>query len=179
MDTTTFLWTLVATVMAGIQVFAGKVVAHEKRDAAFNGIFTYGIAVVIGIVVFAINRNVPERLSEILFFGLASGGIHSIGNYYRIESLKHIDSVMYFPINKILGPVLVVLSGIFLFGDILSTGQFIGIALSLLVPILLISSAEHHRQTDLKKEFLCSCFPRASPSFHFSVQNKPLCLLGM
>ena len=151
MDTTTFVWTLAATFLAGIQVFVGKIVAHEKRDSAFNGIFTYGVAAVAALVILLVTRNWPQQWLAIALFGGVSGAVHAFGNFYRIESLKFIDSVIYFPINKILGPVLVVISGILIFGDVLTLRQFIGIGLSLTVPILLVSSSERDRQNDLKK----------------------------
>lgn len=151
MDTSTLLWTLAATLFAGLQVFVGKVVAHEKRDSAFSGMFTYGISGIISIVVLAVSRQVPVVWMPIMLLGVASGGVHAYGNFLRIESLKFIDSVLYFPINKILGPILVVLAGVFAFGDSLSPVQYIGIGLSLMVPMLLVSQSEHHRQNNLRK----------------------------
>ena len=151
MDTTTLLWTLAATLFAGLQVFVGKVVAHEKRDSAFSGIFTYGISGVIAIAVLLVSREIPSAWMPILLLGIVSGGVHALGNFLRIESLKYVDSVIYFPINKILGPILVVIAGVVVFGDSLSLQQYVGIGLSLLVPILLVSQSEHRRQHNLRK----------------------------
>ncbi len=151
MDQTTFYWTIAATVLAGIQLFFQKVVAQEKRDSAFNGFLMYGFSAIAVFIILFSYSDVPSAWRIIGIFALASGALHGIGNYFRIEALKHIDSVIYFPINKVLGPFLVVIFGVLLLHDPLTTQQYIGIGTSFLVPLLLISSAEHHRQNNLRQ----------------------------
>jgi len=150
MDAATFAWTIAAMVLAGMQVFSQKIVAHEKRDSAFNGIMGYGLSALIALLGLLFVYAIPANWQVIAFFGLAAGLTHGVGSYIRIESLKRIDAVIFFPINKVLGPVLVVAVGILWFGDALSIREYIGIALSLTVPLLLISAAEKHRQNNLK-----------------------------
>ncbi len=150
MDTVTFFWTLAATLLAGIQLFFQKVVAQEKRDSAFNGLMMYSISGVLAAVLLFVGQAVPTEWKLIALFGLLSGATHSLGNFIRIEGLKYIDSVIYFPINKVLGPVLVVFGGVLIFSESLSTQQYIGIVCSLTVPLLLISSIEHLRQNNLR-----------------------------
>ena len=149
MDTTTFLWTLAATLFAGIQLFLQKIVAHERRDAAFSGMMMYGISGVLafGILIF---YPWPSQWLVIGAFGLGAGTVHSFGNYLRIQSLKNIDSVIYFPLNKLLGPLIVVIGGLAFFHDPLTVREYIGIALSLTVPLFLLSAAENHRQRNLR-----------------------------
>src|SRR6185437_5606099 len=108
MDTTTLLWTLGATFFAGLQLFISKIVAHEKRDGAFQGLMMYGVSGAIALVI-AISHPWPAHWLIAGIFGLAAGGIHSFGNYIRIQSLKNIDSVIYFPLNKLIGPLAVVI----------------------------------------------------------------------
>ena len=149
MDSVTFAWTLAATVFAGLQMFISKIIAHEKRDGAFNGLMMYGVS---GFLAFGILLFHPWPRVWIIagLLALADGAIHAVGNYIRIRSLHHIDSVIYFPINKVLGPLLIVLAGVLWFSDKLSVTQYIGIACSLMVPILLLSAVEYHRQKNLK-----------------------------
>lgn len=148
MDQTTLLWTLAGTFFAGIALFIQKVVAEEGRSSAFNGLFMYGLS---GIIAFALlpTAEVPIDWRIVAFFGLSAGAIHGLGNFLRIESLKYIDSVLFFPLNKVFGPLLVVIGGIVLFSDSLSPVQYVGVALSLTVPLLLVSSVERSRQKNL------------------------------
>jgi len=151
MDQTTFYWTIAATVFGGIQLFFQKVVAQEKRDSAFNGLMMYGVSGVAVFIFLFAYYGIPDEWRIIGIFALAGGALHGLGNYIRIEALKYIDSVLYFPLNKVLGPLIVVVCGVVLLGDQLTTQEYVGIGTSFLVPLLLISSAEHQRQNNLRQ----------------------------
>lgn len=150
MDTTTLLWTLTSTLFAGLVIFVQKVVAEEGRSAAFNGLVMYGGSGIAAVIIFVFSiGTLPAFWPAIAFFGLAAGAVHGVGNFLRIESLKYIDGVIFFPLNKILGPLLVVIGGIAVFHDSLTVLQYIGVALGLTVPLLLLSAAEKRRQKNL------------------------------
>lgn len=151
MDQTIFLWTILSTVLSGVQLFIQKVTAQEKRDSAFSGLMMYTVS---GLLAFAVLLSLPEWPAEwfvVSLLGLAAGTIHGLGNFIRIEALKYIDSVLYFPINKVLGPLAVVVGGVWIFGEGLGVREYVGIALSVGVPLLLLSASEHHRQNDLRR----------------------------
>ncbi|MDO8514623.1 MAG: EamA family transporter [bacterium] len=149
MDQVTLLWTLGSTVLAGLTLFIQKVVAEEGRSSAFNGFLMYGASGAFALVLLLVQHDMPAQWPLVVFFGLMGGAVHGLGNFIRIESLKYIDSVLFFPLNKILGPLLVVIGGVALFADPLTMMQYIGIGLSLTVPLLLVSSVEHQRQKNL------------------------------
>ncbi len=151
MDTTTLLWTLAATLFAGLQTFSQKVAAQEKRDSAFNGFMMYAVSGSLAVTFLIFQPPLSDVWPLIALFGLAAGAAHALGNYIRLEALKHIDSVIYFPLNKVLGPLLVLIGGVYIFGDKLSVVQMIGVVCSISVPLLLISGAEHTRQSDLRR----------------------------
>jgi len=149
MDQVTLFWTLASTVLAGLTLFVQKVVAEEGRSSAFNGFVMYGVSGALSLLLFLFLRDLPPQWPLIISFGLAGGAVHGLGNFIRIESLKYIDSVLFFPLNKILGPLLVVIGGVAIFGDSLTPMQYIGIGLSLTVPLVLVSSVEQQRQKNL------------------------------
>ncbi|MFZ2886300.1 MAG: DMT family transporter [Minisyncoccia bacterium] len=151
MDGVIFLWTLLSTLLAGCQMFAQRVSAAEGRNSALNGVIMYGFSGLAALILLVVFYEIPDELFWITVFGLAAGITHGIGNFIRIESLKYIDSVIFFPINKVLGPLIVIAGGLWWFGETLSLREIIGITLSLCVPLVLISSAEHHRQTNLHR----------------------------
>ncbi len=151
MNETVLLWTLASTVSAGLVIFVQKVVAEEGRSSAFNGLMMYGGSGVMAVIIFLFAlKTFPTDWPLIALFGLSAGAVHGIGNFLRIESLKYIDGVIFFPLNKMLGPLLVVVGGVALFHDKLTLQQYIGIALSLVVPLLLLSAAEQRRQKNLR-----------------------------
>ncbi len=149
MDQITFFWTLVSTVLAGLTLFIQKVVAEERRSSAFNGFFMYGASGVFAIILFAALQELPVNWEMIALFGFMGGALHGLGNFIRIEALRSIDSVLYFPLNKMFGPLLVVMGGVIFFADHLTVTQYVGIGFSLSVPLLLVSSVEQHRQKNL------------------------------
>ena len=112
MDQVTLFWTLVSTFLAGFSLFVQKVVAEEKRSSAFNGFMMYGVTGIIALGILSFQKDFPDHWLLVVAFGLAAGGIHGIGNFIRMESLRHIDSVIFFPLNKLIGPFLVVIGGI-------------------------------------------------------------------
>lgn len=148
MNSITFAWTIAATLFAGWQVFILRIVAHEKRDSAFSGMMMYGISAVLACAILLVHPW-PSGWKILALFAVSAGFTHAAGNYIRIESLKYIDSVIYFPINKVLGPLMIVVIGAGWFGDTFNLQQYIGIAFSITVPILLLSAVEHHRQRNL------------------------------
>lgn len=150
MDQVTLLWTLAATFFAGIALFMQKVVAEEGRSAAFNGLMGYGVTGLIAVALLTFSfQDIPTNWPVVAFFGLSAGAIHGVCNFLRIESLKYIDSVLFFPLNKVFGPLIVVVGAIIFFKDNLTFVQYVGIALSLSVPLLLVSSVEQSRQKNL------------------------------
>ncbi|OGG79359.1 hypothetical protein A3A39_01955 [Candidatus Kaiserbacteria bacterium RIFCSPLOWO2_01_FULL_54_13] len=149
MDQATLLWTLASTFFAGLALFLQKIVAEEGRNAALFAMISYGLAGILAVIVLLTLSDVPPEWKLISAFGIAAGTIHGLSNFTRIESLKYIDSVLYFPIHKVLGPLLVVIGGVVFFVEPLTILQYIGIALSLSVPLLLITSVERHRQKNL------------------------------
>ena len=88
---------------------------------------------------------------KIAIFSALTGVLYSTVNISRIISLKYIDSSIYFPIYKAVGPTIVVAAGVFFFKDVLQILDWVGIVMGITVPLLLISSSERHRQTNLFK----------------------------
>jgi|SRR3989344_5082700 len=166
MDQATLLWTLAGTLFAGLALFTQKIAAEEGRSSAFYGVLSYGTAGALGLALLVFLPDFPENWPTLALFGLASGGIHGLANFTRIESLKYIDSVIFFPLSKMFGPLLVVGGAVLLFAENLSPLQYIGIVLSITVPLLLLTSAEHHRQKNLpaglKLLFISTLFSTAA-----------------
>lgn len=151
MDSVTFFWTILATVFAGLHIFAGKIVAHKKLNAAWNNIITYSIAAPFFFFCFWVSGGVlPALWQQIVVFAIFAGISYGISAYTRIEALKYIDTVIFFPLSKIFAPLLAVIGGIVFFSESLTLTNTIGVLLSIFVPVLLIQKSEHARQTNLR-----------------------------
>lgn len=143
-------WTLLTTVLAGIHVSLGKVIAQKKINGSLNSIFTFLFSsIVFGVIFLLFKFPIPENYIFILFLALCGGFVYGISFITRIYSLHHIDSVLFFPINKIIGPIFAVSAGILIFKEQLTNTQMFGVLISIFVPILLINRLEKQRQTNL------------------------------
>lgn len=150
MDSTTIIWTLIATVTSGLHLFTNKMVAQKGLNASLNGVLVYGATCIFfALCFFFTQQEVPFEWFTVIVLALCAGVAHGIGSYARIESLKNIDSVLFFPINKVLGPIIAVFGGILIFSEVLSFGNALGVIAGIGVPLLLIQKTEHLRQNNL------------------------------
>ena len=69
----------------------------------------------------------------------------------RMESMKNIDSVLFFPIFKTISPIFVTICGLLIFQESLSTKEIIWIIVGITVPLLLVTTREKKRQVNLKR----------------------------
>jgi len=150
MTSEAIFWTLAATVLAGVHVFISKVISHKGINISLNSMFNFllpGIA--CGVLLLVVDKQIPENYLPIIGWSVLGGIAYGISFLTRIHSLKNIDSVLFFPINKILGPIIAVVGGVFIFSESLSLQNYLGILLSVSVPLLLINKSEKLRQKHL------------------------------
>ena len=83
--------------------------------------------------------------------GGLGGMLYALSYILRIVSLRHVDTTIFFPLYKTLGPLLVLGIGLFYFKDTLAVYDYWGIGLGLVVPLMLLSRSEGKRQQNLKK----------------------------
>jgi hypothetical protein len=111
MDSTTFFWAIVAMLLAGLHIFMNKVVAHEQRDVAVNGLFSYGVPAFFGGVML-LWSGIPSDWLWIAIIAAIAGSSHAIGSMFRINALKYIDTAVFFPIYKIVQPTVIIAAGL-------------------------------------------------------------------
>ncbi|MEZ4103900.1 MAG: GRP family sugar transporter [Candidatus Paceibacterota bacterium] len=85
---------------------------------------------------------------------LAAGIIYLFSTNLRMDSFRYIDTTIALPIHKFFSPLFVLLFGVILFKENLTTIEFIGIILGVLIPLLLINQTENGRQQNLKQGVL-------------------------
>lgn len=141
------LLAIASVIFAGLFSFVLKVGAERGYSSAvLNAI----AAVVSLMITLAAGWWSGESVTPyVALLALANGGLFIFGSLARSDALGAIDATLFFPIYKIVGPALVLLSGLVLLGERLTLLQSIGFALSLSVPLLLIDHLERGRQKDL------------------------------
>lgn len=145
-----FIFALLSLVFAGLQSFAQKFAAEKRYEIYLISTWSALISSVFALGLFLATASLREFPVLFWWLGLASGLLFIAFSITRLESLQFIDAAIFFPLYKVVGPALVAAFGIFLLGEKISFSEFIGIVLSCLVPLLLITRDEHHRQKNLK-----------------------------
>ncbi len=145
------IFSIASIFFAGIYSFLIKVAAMKNYNPSM--VTGYGYlagAVFAGIFLFLEWLQISD-IKAIMVFAFINVLFYFFSTLTRIESMKNIDSVLFFPIFKTVSPILVTLAGIFLFHETLTTKEIIWIILWIIVPLLLIWAHENKRQINLKK----------------------------
>ena len=142
---------LVSAVAAGLLAFAQKVSAVRRYNSSlFNG-YSAGIASIIGLFVAGIYEGFDAITWPLVVVALLSGIASLLSTNLRVDSLKHIDTTISLPIHKFISPLFVLIFGIILFNEHLTTLEWFGIITGMFVPLLLINKTEKTRQNNLYK----------------------------
>jgi len=72
----------------------------------------------------------------------------------RVESMKNIDTVIFFPIYKTIWPIIVTFISLFFFWEFLTVKEIIWIIVWISIPLFLITKKENRRQKNLSRWIL-------------------------
>ncbi len=144
-----FLLALVSSISAGLGSFTHKVAAMRKCDATLMATQATLLSLILLTVGLAFLADFSEIWHLSSLIGLIAGASYFTVLVLKIDVLKHIDSAIFFPIYKVLGPLITIGLGLVFFSERFTSIEWLGLILSLLVPLLLISKSENKRQQNL------------------------------
>jgi len=104
--------TVAGMVLAGISNFGFKIAAKEQFDA-YTFIFYSGVVSVLfaggGLLFFK-----PEGVTTLLLIviSIVAGAVVAQGGSLKVVALRYIDTTIFFPLFKLLSPLLAVIFGI-------------------------------------------------------------------
>jgi drug/metabolite transporter (DMT)-like permease len=136
-------------VFAGFSNFCFKVAAKRSYNAET---FTLVGGVVSVIVVSVYVWLLGQTLSGYGWLGpltVAAGAIAACGGVMKVYALRNIDTTIFFPLFKILSPLLTLIFGLIFFAETHSALEWLGLLLGLTVPLMLINRVENGRQNNL------------------------------
>lgn len=146
---TWFVYAIISAVSGGIYIFTTKVAVERGYDGViFN---TFG-SIISSVILFGVTAIVSDFKGLTLLaigFALVNALAYMIGNFVRYDVLRCIDTAIFYPLYKTFSPILAIGVGILYFSEQFSTMEWIGLVMSLTVPLLLITHAEKARQKDL------------------------------
>lgn len=148
------VWAILSAVIWWFYSFSFKIIAERNYDTHLATFYSYFIAsILIGIwclIFWDLNDSFPALILVIILaflnIGFYTASIHS-----RVESMRSIDSVIFFPLYKTFGPIIVTGISILGFKEVLSVTDILGIIVWITVPLLLITKTENRIQKNLYK----------------------------
>ncbi|MFK7780704.1 MAG: SMR family transporter [Candidatus Gracilibacteria bacterium] len=145
------IYAILSIFAAGLHNFTMKVAAEKNYDVALISIFSYGISILLLSIYFIFNEIVIEKgiLLMLLIFSFINGFFFLLSMFTRIESMKSIDTVVFFPLYKTFGPIIVTCISIIYFGESLTFKEILGITVGITVPLLLLTKTENKIQKNL------------------------------
>ena len=113
-----WFWAAVAgMVLAGISNFGFKVAAKKGYDAEVFNLYGGIVSVIFASICLLVVR--PEDVSGwgIVIITLLSGFVATTGGIMKVYGLRHIDPTIFFPLFKLLSPLLAVITGLIIFDE--------------------------------------------------------------
>ena len=144
-----FILAVLSAVFGGIFIFTTKVAAERDYDIVlFSTVaLVWSALLMLSVVVY---RGEYGGMSTMVLLMVAGNAIGYMWvNVLRHQALRCIDTAVYYPIYKTLTPALAILGGLVFFLERFTAHEWVGLVLSLVVPLLLITHAEKARQKDL------------------------------
>ena len=143
-----FVAVTVATLFSGLANFFFKMAARKGYDSesfqTYGGLFSivYIFPITFIFSTFAINPLA-------LLISFLAGAVAAGGGVGKVYALRYIDTTIFFPLFKLLSPLIAIGLGLVLFSESYTVLEWAGLLAGLLVPLLLITKAENKRQHNL------------------------------
>lgn len=143
-----FVATIVATILSGLANFIFKMAARRGYDSEsfqiYGGLFStlYLFPITLIFSTFYINPIA-------LLISFCAGVIAAGGGVGKVYALRFIDTTIYFPLFKLVSPLVAIFLGVVLFSETYTNIEWLGLLIGVTVPLLLINKSENHRQNNL------------------------------
>lgn len=143
------LYALIASITSGLSAFLFKIIAKNNYDSKKFLFYSYIYASIFSVIFF---YNKIYNLSIILIIlAFSNTLLYYSASILKIKWLKYIDTVIYFPLYKVLTPFIIFISSFFIFWEFLSLKEFLWIMIWTFASLLLINKEEKKRQNNLNK----------------------------
>lgn len=149
------IYAILSAIFAWIYNFLIRTIAHKNYDTSLVTIYSYKIWFIISWLIILLNPSILEisikKLILILLFSLWNIIFFLSSLISRVESMKNIDSVIFFPLYKTFWPIIITILSLFVYNETLTTKESIWIIIGITIPLLLITKSETKIQKSLTK----------------------------
>lgn len=148
---TWMIWAIASVFTGWIFHFLWKITAERNYDASRVNYLSYIFGAVFMLLVLIHQRNfdLGDNILLLSLIALWNVVFYSTSFLTRVHAMKHIDTVIFFPLYKTFWPILVTFLSIFLFNESLTWKELLWILVWICVPLLLITKQENKIQNGL------------------------------
>jgi len=148
---TWIIWAIISVFTGWFFHFLWKITAERNYDSNRVNYLSYIFCTFFMLWVLIFQWNFFPWNNFILIFLIALGNIvfYSSSFMTRVHAMRHIDTVVFYPLYKTFWPILVTLISVLLFQESLATKEVLGIIVWITVPLLLITKKENQIQNSL------------------------------
>jgi len=146
-------YAILSAFFAGVHNFIFKIVAERWYNTYLFTTWDYLFALIVVFVYMLPNISTYIIDIEVLWiisvFAFVNVLFFSLSLFTRVESMRNIDTVIFYPLYKTFWPIFVTCISYFFFKESLELKEFLGIALGIMVPLMLITKTENRIQKNL------------------------------
>lgn len=142
------MYAVVSAIFAGVYSFLQKVAVERGFSPALINASTQLLVACMSFGAAFLYVGTNHWLLGV-GLGVASGVTFMIGATSRMESLRFVDTAIFFPLYKTLGPLLTMVFGLVFFHEWFTSFELFGLLFGIAVPLLLLHKSEKSRQKDL------------------------------
>lgn len=146
-------YAIISALTGWLYNFSYKVIAQRKYDTNLSATYSYVTATLLAWI-YCLYKESFSISYDIFFITLLLSFIN-ISFFYisvisRVESMKNIDTVIFYPLYKTFWPLIVTAVSILYFWEYLSPKEVLWIAIGITIPLMLITKTENRIQKNLK-----------------------------
>lgn len=146
------IWAIISAITSWLYNFWFKVITQRGYSTYYSTLWSYSVAAILSFwFMFADGFSWFHNISIplLIFFAFWNIFFFYLSVISRVESMKNIDNVIFYPLYKTFWPIWVTLVSLFYFWEALTGREALWIIAGICVPLLLITKSETKRQKNL------------------------------
>lgn len=151
---TWFIFAVISIFVGGAESFTHKITAERGHDFVVLSLFASSLSIITLFTIVMLFAEIGDFSWTTLGVAALAGIIVLLATTLKVEALKSIDTAIFFPIYKVSAPLFTIVLGMIFFQEVFSVYEWIGLILSMIVPLMLVTKAEDKRQKNLKRGLL-------------------------
>jgi uncharacterized membrane protein len=146
-----FTYALLSGFFAWFYSFSSKISAEKDHSSFLITAYSMLSCAIVSLIAYFFTSQSFNNLGLLFLISVINGLFYFIAIILRIESLKNITSIVYFPIYKMLWPILMLVIWILFFSEKFNYFELFWVFIWITVPLLLIWEKNNKLQKNLTK----------------------------